>query len=64
MTGDDFIKQAAGYAETGRAALFNFDSKAPHAQMMLRRAWDHLTTAAENLRYAAQEFGMSDPRGG
>lgn len=64
MTGKDFIEQAAGYAETGRDALFNFDPQAPHAQMMLRRAWDHLSTAAENLRYAAREFGLADPRGG
>lgn len=60
-TARDFLNAASGFAESGRAALFNLDPQSPHAEMMLRRAWDHLRTAAENVRYAAIEFGLRDP---
>lgn len=65
MTGDDFLRQARDYAESGHASLLNFDPKGPenYNQANLRRAWDHLQTAAENVREAAVAFGLGDPKG-
>lgn len=64
MDANEFMQNARKMAEAGLGTLQRFaDGQKPDAYS-LHYAWDQLHTAAENLRYAAREFGLDDPRGG
>lgn len=57
----DSIKDAIEMAERGLSILRGVRPDRPPSQYEITQAWDQLATAAKNVQYGAQEFGLEMP---